>query len=251
MAPGTPDAEQGTARVPSRGGRVLAVLLVLVGLGLVLGVAATFLPWTEWTARGREVVGGWGAAGPLVFVLVYAVLVVCLVPGSPLSLVAGAAFGLPVAVLAVYGGAVLGSTAALLLARGALRTRVEGWLAGHPRLAALDALMGRRGASVAFLLRLTPALPFSLLNYALGLTRLSVRSSLLASPAMLPGITLYTSLGAAAGAAAEGAPGTGPRLLLLGVGVLAALALSLWLGRVAARATAPAPPGTAPRIAPP
>jgi uncharacterized membrane protein YdjX (TVP38/TMEM64 family) len=167
--------------------------------------------------------------------------VVCLVPGSPLSLVAGAAFGLPVAVVAVFGGALLGSTGALLLARGALRPRVEGWIAGHPRLAALDALFARRGASIVFLLRLTPALPFSLLNYALGLTRLSLAGSLLASPAMLPGITLYTSLGAAAGAAAEGEAGAGPRLALLGVGIAAALVLSLWLGRVAARATAPTP----------
>jgi uncharacterized membrane protein YdjX (TVP38/TMEM64 family) len=221
-----------------RGGLLVAGLLLLAALA----VTATFLPWESWITCGREVVEGWGAWGPFAFALVYAVLVVGLVPGSPLTFLAGAAFGLPVAVFAVYGGALMGSTVALLLARGALRPRVESWIAGHPRLAALDALFHHRGASVAFLLRLTPALPFSLLNYALGLTRLSVKASLLASPAMLPGIFLFTSLGAAAGAAAEGAPHQGARLALLGLGALAALALSLWLGRVAARATAPPPP---------
>lgn len=221
--------------------RRLMLILALLLLGAVAAVfAATHLPLGTWAEDVRATLEGWGPWGPVCFALGYAVLVVCLVPGSPLSMLAGAAFGLPVALAAVYVGALLGSTAALLLARGTLRPRVEGWLAGHPRLLALDRLMGERGAAVTFLLRLTPALPFTLLNYALGLTRLSVGASLAASPAMLPGIALYASLGAAAGAAVAGAPeGWGP-VALLALGILAAIVVSVWLARVAQRALPPA-----------
>jgi len=222
-----------------RRGWVLGCVAALLLLGVV-AYLATRLPLDAWARDLRATLEGWGPWGPVFFALGYAVAVVCLVPGSPLCMLAGAAFGLPVALAAVYGGALLGSTAALLLARGALRPRVTRWLAGHPRLLALDRLMGERGASVTFLLRLTPALPFTLLNYALGLTRLSVPASLAASPAMLPGIALYASLGAAAGAAVSGAPDGWSRVALLVVGILATIVLSLWLARVAQRALPPA-----------
>ena len=227
--------------MPAPRRRLLLVLaLLLVGAAAAV-FAATHLPLGTWAETARATLEGWGPWGPVGFALGYALAVVCLVPGSPLAVLAGAAFGLPVAVAAVYVGALLGSSAALLLARGTLRPRVAGWLAGHPRLLALDRLMGERGTAVTFLLRLTPALPFTLLNYALGLTRLSLGASLAASPAMLPGIALYASLGAAAGAAVAGAPqGWGP-VALLALGILAAIVVSVWLARVAQRAL---PPGS-------
>lgn len=207
-------------------------------LALVVGAVAvgTWLPLDEWVqglAGFLERLGPWG---PVLFALLYAVTTVLLVPGSPLSVAAGAALGLWPAVAAVYAGAVLGSTAALLIARGTARPWVERRLAQHPRLMALDRLLGERGWLVAFLLRLTPVLPYSLLNYALGLTRLSVRHALLASPAMLPGIALYAGVGATLGAAASGRPGSTQRVLVLGIGAVAAVLVSVWLARVARRA---------------
>ncbi|MFM8979381.1 MAG: TVP38/TMEM64 family protein [Planctomycetia bacterium] len=219
---------------------LLAALLALVAASLLLD-----LPLAA-AARGLHAhLVGLGAWGPPLFALGFALLVACLVPGPPLAMVAGAAFGLPVAVPTLYVGATLGSVLAFLVARSRLRPRIERWLAGHPRLLALDELMATRGTWVACLLRLAPGVPFTLLNYALGLTRLPLKGYLLASLAMLPGILANASLGAAAGAALDGELAGSTYGLLLGVGALAAVVATVWLARVARNALPAAPGGSA------
>jgi uncharacterized membrane protein YdjX (TVP38/TMEM64 family) len=66
----------------------------------------------------------------------------------------------------------------------------------NPRFAAIDAAVGRKGFRLVTLLRLSPLLPFSPLNYALGLTRVRLRDYVLGSfVGMLPGTLLYVYLG--------------------------------------------------------
>lgn len=213
---------------------LLAALVALLAATLLLD-----LPLVSVAQRLHGTLVGLGGWGPPLFALGYALLVACLVPGPPLAMVAGAAFSLPVAVGTLYAGATLGSVLAFLLARSRLRPRIERWLAGHPRLLALDELMATRGTWVACLLRLAPGVPFTLLNYALGLTRLPLRGYLVASLAMLPGIVANASLGAAAGAAMDGHLHGSTYVVLLGVGVLAAVVATVWLARVARAALPP------------
>lgn len=232
-------------------GPLTALVLALGALGLLLGLVLPLLglPVAAWLQSLQGWVQGLGSWGPVVFALLFALATLLMLPGAPLGMLAGAAFGLATGTACTWAGAVLGATAALLLARGLLRPRVERLLAGHPRLAALDLLLARRGAWVACLLRLTPALPFNLLNYALGLTRLSLPASLLACVAMLPGTLLYVGAGAAAGAALEGRPDGSLRLALLLTGLAATALLTVWLARVARAALPPPPRGTAPEDA--
>lgn len=132
---------------------------------------------------------------PLPFVLIYAAAVVALVPGSLLTLAGGAIFGLVEGVAYALGGALLGSTAAFLLGRHVARRIVARRLDAMPRFAAIDRAVCTQGRRLVFLLRLSPVVPFNFLNYALGLTTLSVWDFLLASSGMVPSTLVYAYAG--------------------------------------------------------
>ena len=122
-----------------------------------------------------------------------------LIPAFILTLAAGAIFGLSLGVLYVFIAAVLGSAAAFLISRYVARGAIERRLAGNARFAAIDRAVGEQGRKIVFLLRLSPAFPFTLLNYALGLTRVRFADYLIASFGMLPGTLLYVYYGKLAG----------------------------------------------------
>jgi uncharacterized membrane protein YdjX (TVP38/TMEM64 family) len=220
--------------------------LARIGLGIAGLLALVLLArWAGARIDAFEAfVQGLGWWGPVVFVLGYAVGVVGFVPGSALTLAAGAIFGLGSGVAYVFTAAVLGSTASFLIARYLARAAVERRIAGNPRFAAIDRAIGRDGLKITLLLRLSPAFPFSLLNYVLGLTRVSLRDYLIAAAGMLPGTVLYVYTGKlaadVASAAAGGAAPEGARALLLGIGLLATAAVTVLITRVARRALAEA-----------
>jgi len=134
-----------------------------------------------------------------------AVLVVALVPGSILTLAAGAIFGLAEGAAWVFIGASLGATAAFVIARYVARGWVERRIGGKGRFAAIDRAIGREGLKIAFLLRLTPVVPFTLQNYFLGLTSVRLPHYVLALLGMIPGTVLYVYAGAIAGDAVSAA----------------------------------------------
>ena len=190
-------------------------------------------------------VDGLGAWGPAALVAIYAVATVALVPGSLLTLAAGALFGVVWGTVYAFVGATLGATLAFLVSRYLARGRVERRLRGDPRFQKLDRAIGREGLRVAFLLRLSPVLPFALLNYALGLTRIRFVHYLAASVGMLPGTLLYVYNGRLAGeVAALGAAGAPPRgpayYAVLGIGLAATILVTLRVTRLARRALAQA-----------
>jgi uncharacterized membrane protein YdjX (TVP38/TMEM64 family) len=82
----------------------------------------------------------------------------------------GPLWGIPVA----SGIGTLAATMAFLLGRTLLRGVVERRIARDPRWASIDRAVGANGRELVFLLRLSPLAPFNILNYALGLTRVSV-----------------------------------------------------------------------------
>jgi uncharacterized membrane protein YdjX (TVP38/TMEM64 family) len=179
--------------------------------------------------------------GPFVFIVAYAAAVVALVPGSILTLAAGAIFGLVAGTLYVLVAATLGSTLAFLVSRYVARGFVEKRLAGDPKLTAIDRAIGAEGRKIVLLLRLSPAFPFSVLNYALGLTRVRFLDYVVASIGMLPGTLLFVYSGKLAGDVAALAGGAAVAkgagyYALLGVGLLATLAVTLVVTRIARNA---------------
>lgn len=222
----------------SRGKLVLILLLAAaVVAALLLGgrQAGQLLP--AFAAR----VEGLGVWGPVVFILGYAVATVAFIPGSLLTLAAGAIFGLARGTLYTILGATLGASASFLIARYAARNAIERRIAGNPKFAAIDRAVGKEGFKIVALLRLSPVFPFNLLNYSLGLTRVRFVHYLLASIAMLPGTLLYVYYGKAAGSIAAIAGGAETERgaeywVTLGVGLAATIAVTAFITRLASRA---------------
>src|SRR5262249_14167349 len=137
---------------------------------------------------------GW-AGGPVVFAAVYALS--CLVlPGSLITLAAGSLFGVLVGTVVVSLASVTGACLAFWLGRTLARDLAEKRLAGNPRFHALDQAVAVGGFKIVLLTRLSPLFPFTLLNYAFGLTMVRFRDYVLASwIGMLPGTVMYVYLG--------------------------------------------------------
>lgn len=214
------------------------MLLIAAGLaGLVLAGrwAGNLVPqFTEWVAAH-------GATGALLFVLGYVVAAVAFVPGWILSLSAGAIFGMVKGTALVFVGATLGASAAFLVSRYLARSLVERRLAGNERFSAIDTALGREGRKIVFLLRLSPAFPYNLLNYALGLTSVRFRDFVAGSVGMLPITVLYVYYGKVAGDVARVASGSairrGPEYyVLLGLGLIATIVVTTLVTRTARRA---------------
>jgi len=177
------------------------------------------------------------------FIAAYIVASVAFVPGALLTLIAGAKFGLARGIPIVFTGAVLGSSAAFLVARVIARERVIKWIQRDARAAAVAEAVRGRGATVVLLLRLSPVIPYNLLNYALGLTGIRYRDFLIGSAGMLPGTVLYTYYGKVIGDVAAIAAGkTPPRgtgyYVLLAVGLAATVIVTILITRAAKKAVA-------------
>lgn len=214
--------------------------IAIGALALAVAIMALFLPVREWFEAVRGTIDALGPAGPFVFALGYAILAVCLVPGSALTIGAGAVFGLWKGLAVVVVGANLGAVCSFLLARTFLRERVRRWAAASPKFEALDRAIGREGFKTVLLSRLSPAFPFTLLNYLIGLTKVGLGAYLLANVlGMLPGTFLYVYIGYLGPTVATGGDGVGAyQKALLVVGLLATAAVVVVVTRAARRAIA-------------
>ena len=183
----------------------------------------------------------WGA---MAFVPLYALWVTLLLPGVWASMLAGALYGTVWGSLVVFIGASLGALAAFWLGRTWLRAWARRRLAAVPKLQAIEQSVSREGLKLVLLTRLSPAFPFSLLNFAYGLSEVSWRDYALGLIGILPGTILFCGLGALAGdvarfgAVLSGQADAGTWALRV-VGVLATLALVWLVGRAAQRALQP------------
>lgn len=219
------------------------VVMGLVLIGLL--VAARTLPIERWIEDMRGWIDGFGALGFLVFGVVYVAAALLFVPGSALTLAAGAMFGLWWGTAIVSVASTTSAALAFLIARNLARSAVEGRMASNPRFAAIDRAIGNGGWRVVGLLRLSPAVPFSLSNYMYGLTAVRFVPYVLASwVAMLPGTFMFVYLGHAGAqglaAASGGEPGAGGRTALTLVGLAATITVTVYVTRLAKRAVAEA-----------
>ena len=215
--------------------RAAAVVALVAALLLFGQRVAGYLPeFSAW-------VNGLGLWGPVVFVLGYAVATVAFIPGSLLTLAGGAIFGLGEGTAFVFAGASLGATGAFLASRYLVRGAVERRVAAEPRFAAIDRAVGREGFKIVVLLRLTPVVPFVLLNYALGLTKVKLSHYVGAFVGMFPATLLYVYYGKVLGDVAEVAAGVEVEKgwgtwVATGIGLAATVAVIVVVTRIARRA---------------
>ncbi|MCO5168737.1 MAG: VTT domain-containing protein [Planctomycetes bacterium] len=185
-----------------------------------------------------------GPWGPVVFAGGYALAALLLLPGSVLTLAAGALFGPLLGTAVVSLASTTAAALAFLIARHAARDAVAAVARRRRAFGAIDRAVGEGGWKVVALLRLSPLVPFSLGNYLFGLTRVGFVGYVLASwVAMLPGTFLYVYLGhlgraglaAAAGAERARSPA---EWALLAAGLVATVAVTVLITRRARAALA-------------
>jgi uncharacterized membrane protein YdjX (TVP38/TMEM64 family) len=218
--------------------------LVVVGIGVVAFlVAVRYFHVQVLLRRSLDWVAGLGPSGVVAFVAIYVLACVFMLPGSVLTLGAGAVFGVVKGTVICSVASTLGATAAFLVGRHLARERVARRIEGNERFRAIDEAVGREGWKIVGLTRLSPVFPFNLLNYAYGITGVSLRDYFLASwIGMLPGTVMYVYLGSLAGSLANlgghGRGRTAAQWALYVVGLLATVAVTVFVTRIARAALA-------------
>lgn len=202
---------------------------------LVLVVAAIqLLPFDQWLESVKGAVAEMGVLGPIAYGAFYVIAALAFVPGAAITLAAGALFGVGLGTAVVSVASTTSAALAFPLARTLLRSRVEGLAQSSRSFGAIDDAIADGGWKIVGLLRLSPVVPFSALNYLLGLTRVGYLPAVLISwVAMLPGTLLYVYLGAVGTDLAAGAEKGWKEWTLLGVGLVATLAVTVALTRMA------------------
>jgi uncharacterized membrane protein YdjX (TVP38/TMEM64 family) len=223
-------------------------LLVIIGLTIVA------LP-----ARAQEVTNGggfnpqellinalqWvqdlGPIGAIAFILIYMVAAVAFLPGSILTLGAGVVFGVILGSIYVFIGATIGATCAFLVGRYLARGWISKKIAGNEKFAAIDRAVGKEGLKIVLLTRLSPIFPFNLLNYAFGVTGVSLKDYVIGSLGMIPGTIMYVYIGSLAGSIATLGSGNQPSNPTITwairiIGFVATVAVTVYVTKIARKA---------------
>lgn len=182
-----------------------------------------------------------GTLGAIVFIGIYIVATVAFLPGSILTLGAGVIFGVWLGAFYVFVGATLGATAAFLVGRYLARNWVAKKIAGNDKFNAIDRAVSKEGLKIVLLTRLSPIFPFNLLNYAFGVTGVSIQDYILGSIGMIPGTIMYVYIGSLAGNLAligTATQSTNPTLqwIIRIVGFIATIAVTIYVNRIAKQA---------------
>lgn len=236
--PTSPPQTSASSPVSSRLLRLLGWLVILAGALVIL----RSLPLPQVMELVQKKVTTFGPWGPLVFGVAYILAGLLFVPGSALTLAAGALFGLVWGTITVSLASTTVAGLAFLIARYAARAKVQGMAGTNRTFAAIDRAIAEGGWRIIAMLRLSPAVPFSLGNYLYGLTAVKFWPYLIASwVCMAPGTFLYVYIGfataQAAGAGGSGGGGKNPwEWVLMGVGLLATVAVTVYVTRLARRA---------------
>ena len=198
----------------------------------------------DWIAPLVRQLADLGIWGPVLFILLYVLAAITLAPAFLLTFSAGAVFGLWRGTFLTFIGASLGASAVYAVAAPLARSRVLRWIDRDPRVAATRRAVVRENAAwIMFLLRLSPLVPYNLLNYALSLSGVSFRQYLVALTGMFPAIVMYAYYGKVAGDVTRIAAGVAPPrgteyYAMMVVGLIATFAATHLIGRAAKKAMA-------------
>lgn len=225
------------------GAQIKLLAAALLGVGGL--VAMHFVPVKELLIWFQQQTQALGMFGPLLYILIFGVGVALLGPFSMFAVGAGFCFGVWVGGGVCWAGGMLGSVLAFFLSRGILRKAMEEVVAKRPFFKSLDgALGGPKGGFIIFLLRLSPAIPYSLSNYAYGATSIGFIPYLWGSAlGDLPIGFVYAYLGVAGRLGVEQATGVSQarsplEYAVLGIGLVATVTVTIILTKIAKKALA-------------
>ena len=218
----------------------ISLTLILI---VALVIAAIMFDLQQALLNSLEWISGLGVIAPVIFIAIYILACVAFLPGAILTLGAGVVFGVVKGSIVVSIGSTLGAACAFLVGRYLVRGWITNKIAGNENFKAIDEAVALQGWKIVLLMRLSPIFPFNLLNYAFGLTKVSIKQYFLASWAgMIPGTVMYVYIGSLAGDMASISAGSRTRStgewVLYGVGLLATVAVTVFVARIARKAIA-------------
>ena len=179
-----------------------------------------------------------GIWGPVIFILLFVLLMPLFVPNAGFAMVAGALFGLWWGTVYIVIAGLISELTIFTGGHRLLRDRVEEWLKGYPKLMALRGALTKKPIRLMILLRLSP-LPFTPICYMMSTTRVSYRDYLIGFVGFIPGNFVTVYFGYVAKHVAKAAGGSDDissgKLILAVVGLLASIILVTYISRVAKR----------------
>ena len=137
--------------------------------------------------------------GIVSFIIIYSIWVTLLLPGVWASMLAGSLYGTWIGTIVVFTGAFIGAQISFLLARALMREWIEDRLSSSSKFESVRQAVSRQGLKLIILTRLSPAFPFSLLNFVYGLSEVKLIDYSIGLIAILPGSIVFCGLGSIAG----------------------------------------------------
>jgi uncharacterized membrane protein YdjX (TVP38/TMEM64 family) len=215
------------------------ILLSLITIFII--IIAKFLNLQSLLQQSLIWVQSLGIWGPAAFILIYNLATILFIPGSVLTLGGGVLFGVFWGSFYVFIAATFGATFAFLIGRYLSRDWVSQKIDKYPKFKAIDLAVAKEGLKIVFLTRLSPIFPFNLLNYAFGVTQVSLKDYILGSIGMIPGTILYVYIGSLAGDIAMigmKTPPANPTLqwMVRIIGLIATITVTIYVTRIAKKA---------------
>lgn len=205
---------------------VLLVPLLLLGSAPWLGLPQRLKACLMWV----EALGPWG---PLAFMMLYTFVTVAGLPVGPLVAAAGLLFGAAWGLLWVSLAGLLGASLAFWLARSLARREAQAWLQRQRHWHLVEPLLREHGGPLVAVVRMLPGIPFSLQNYAFGLSGIPFRTYLVWTAIGIMPLGALTVVGAETLAVALSGEAVPTLLAGAGLGLaLLCLALSAWARRL-------------------
>ncbi len=215
---------------------IMMVLLITISLLSFFSfnipeLSQTFLQWLK----------NLGSFQVMIFILIYSCATVLMVPGSILTLGAGIIFGIWWGSIYVFIAASCGAILAFLIGRYLFRDWVFQLIENNPKFAAIDSAVAQSGLKIVFLTRLSPIFPFTFLNYAFGVTQVSLTDYIIGLIGMIPGTIMYVYFGYLAGNIATLGIGNQPTpqtltWIKLGFGLITTVIVTIYLTKIAKKA---------------
>ncbi|TAF06838.1 MAG: TVP38/TMEM64 family protein [Nostocales cyanobacterium] len=170
-------------------------LLFLTCLVVILIITTKFVNIQQILQTSIIWVQSLGIWGPIAFIFIYNLATLLFIPGSLLTLKGGCLFGLFWGSIYVFIAAIIGAIFAFLIGRYCSRDWICQKLEKHPKFKAIDQAVAKEGWKIVLLTRLSPLFPFNLLNYAFGVTNVSLKDYIIGSFGIIPGTVMYVYIG--------------------------------------------------------
>ena len=173
---------------------LVCIIATIVGIYLLGGINQQELQL--WLQK----MGIWA---PILYILIYSIATICILPSTPLNLSGGAIFGSVWGTVWTSIAAILAAVLSFAFSRSIGRNFVEKKLAGKWQL--IDREMHQGGFFYMFAIRLLPLIPYGMVNFAAGLTSIKFRDYFLGTfLGTVPGILPFVMMGAGLTALKQG-----------------------------------------------